>query len=544
MAPSPDAILRERGLLEAKQEEAMLDPSVPDTEEKKNARSFQINRLVRQSAFLLSSGAVSYAGALVLNVLLARILGVVGFGAWAVAFSTTLTVSTVALLGADWILIRNGSYFESAGDHLRLRRLIHIALALGGSSLMIAGAGLFVLAPVIATGIFHDASVEPLLRVAAVTAPVIGIQQIMLNGTRAFKSVKELVLINNLAQPILRLLAVGVALLVLPSATSAFIGLLVAELFLAVAAAVALNHRVHLIGPTERVSLRETLNFGLPAWGTRLAESFRKELFPILLASISGFAAGGAYAAGKRISGAPSSVLNSLLRVYTPIAGDLYLQKRRDELTTLFQNLGKWSLALAFPLFCFLVAFPKEILSLFGEGFTDTSSTLVVLAIAMLFAFGTGPVTVTLIVSGRPRLALVDYVLVVAVEIGVALWLIPDIGVLGAAVAKLVGTAVNNVLPLIQVWRLEGMQPYRLDYWKPVAAGVGGVIVARGVAALLPVGGALSAAIAGLALGLSYVAFMYFLGLSEEDRVAISTLLRRTTLKEPVPPTADMPAVE
>jgi O-antigen/teichoic acid export membrane protein len=115
-------------------------------------------------------------------VVLARSLGVVGFGAWAIAFSTTLTLSTVALMGADWIVIRNGAYLESTNDYARLRRLIHIALVLGGTSLAVAGCSLFFLAPVLATNIFHDSSAEPLLRLAGLTAPVIGVQQIMLSG--------------------------------------------------------------------------------------------------------------------------------------------------------------------------------------------------------------------------------------------------------------------------------------------------------------------------------------------------------------------------
>jgi O-antigen/teichoic acid export membrane protein len=510
------------------------------------AKAFQIDRLVRQSALLLTSGAVSYVGAFVLNVVLARSLGVAAFGAWAIAFSVTLTLSTAALVGSDWIVVRNGAYLESVNDHVRLRRLIHIALVLGGVSLAITACALILLAPALARNVFHNGSLEPLLRLAGFTVPVLGLQQIMLSGTRAFKSVTELVLINNLAQPLVRVLAVGFALLVVPSATSAFTGLLVAELVLAALAVVALNRRIPLLGPTRTVSIRETMNFALPAWGTRLAENLRKEMFPLLLGSLSGFTASGLYVASKRVSSAPSSVINSLLRVYTPIASDLYLQNRRDELVVLFQNLGKWSFALAFPLSCFLVAFPTEILSLFGSAFVDARPVLVVLAVGMLFVFGTGPVTVTLIISGRPKLALADYVVAIAAEVGIALWLIPQVGVVGAAVAKLVGAAVNNVVPLIQVWRLAGVHPYRLDYWKPVAAGLGALGIAKGVLTLAPLGyGVVAAMTAALVLSISYVLLLLMFGLSEEDRVAVSTLFRRNNVvAAPSERAVDMPPTE
>lgn len=502
------------------------DPSSREDERERGL--FQIRRLARQSTLLLTSGTVSYAGALILNVLLARTLGESGFGAWVIAFSMAATLAPIGLLGADWIVLRYGSHFEGIKDEARLRRTIHIALMIGGGTLVTVAVALFVLAPTLATALFENASVAPLLRLTAVMVPVIGVEQIMLNGTRAYKSVRELVLINNIMQPTCRLLVVGVALLVNPTPFSAFVGLLAAEVILALSATFALNRRVSLLGPTEWVSIREMLRFGLPAWGTRVVENSRTQLFPVMLGSLVDFSASGAYVAGKRVAQAPSSVTNSLIRVYSPIASDLYLQDKHQELNLLFKNLAKWSFALAFPLFCFVVAFPSDILALFGAGFRDESPTLVVLAFAMLFNFGTGPVTITLVLSGRPRLALIDYVVVVILEFALGFWLIPSIGVLGAAIAKLVGTATNNVVPLLQVWRLEGLLPYRFDYWKPLVAGVGSAVLAKGLMSAVSIGGGFAAvAAAAVVVGCLYTGMILLFGLSEEDRTALQTLLRR-----------------
>jgi O-antigen/teichoic acid export membrane protein len=325
-----------------------------------------------------------------------------------------------------------------------------------------------------------------------------------------------------------RLAAGAIAVLIRPTPVSAMVGMLVAELVLAAVAWRLLARRISLFGAVEPIDRRMLIRFGLPAWGSKMIETTRGQLFPLMLGSLASFESSGAFAASRRVVAAPNSVIASLNQVYSPQASRLYLGQRRDELAVLFKSMGKWSFSLAFPLFCLIVAFPKEILSVFGRGFEGAGPALVVLSFAMLFNFATGPVTTTLIVIGRPRLALLDYLVVLAAEVGLAFALIPRLGLMGAAVARLVGTALNNVVPLGQVWRILRIHPYRLDYWKPIAA----ALVGTGVAVIavrilgLPVGPPAAIVGAGV-LGLVYLGLFVAFGLSAEDRSAVDALVRR-----------------
>ena len=490
-------------------------------------RSFQSRRLARQSGALLSTGVFTYAGALALNVVLARALGPAGFGGYVVVFSTAMALSSMGLLGGDWILMRHGSYYEGIGDSLRLRKTMQLGLGMSGLGLTVLGAGMALAAAPVAEGVFDTPSLTGSLALGGVLVPLFGMPQAMLYGVRAFKRVREVALISNLLQPALRLVFVAPAMLISASAASAVAALILAQACVVVVASIALSRRLSLRGPTASIPLRELIRFGLPAWGTRLVENLRTQTFPIMLGALGSLPASGVYTASRRVALAPTSVINTLNKVYTPIAGDLHLQERSDELTSLFKNVGKWSFTLAFPLFVFLTVFPRDVLALFGTNFMDASEVLIVLAVAMLFNFGTGPVTSTLIVSGRSRLALIDYVIVVVLEVILGLALIPAIGIMGAAVAKLIGTAVNNLVPLMQVWHKEGIHPYRRDYLKPIVAGVAagaGAYVAVGIMGVAP--GIPSIIVAGAAMFGVYVAVLLALGLSDEDREAIGTLMR------------------
>jgi O-antigen/teichoic acid export membrane protein len=264
-------------------------------------------------------------------------------------------------------------------------------------------------------------------------------------------------------------------------------------------------------------------------WGSKVIETTRGQMFPVLLGSIGkSFEHSGAFAVSRRIVAAPGSVIASLNQVYSPQASRLFLGDRRDDLAVLFKSMGKWSFTLAFPLFCLTVAFPKQVLSVFGPGFASSSSALVVLAVAMMFNFASGPVTTSLIVIGRSSLALIDYIFVLAAELGLAVLLIPRYGLVGAAIARLVGTAINNLVPMAQVWWSERIHPYRIDYWKPVGAGsiatVAAVIIVRvsGLAVSRP-----AALLAAAVIGVAYAGLLLAFGLTAEDRVAIDALLRR-----------------
>jgi O-antigen/teichoic acid export membrane protein len=488
-----------------------------------------IRHLARHSALLLSTGAFGYLGALALNVVLARALGPAGFGAWVVAWGLGLTLASLGLIGADWVLLRQGSYYEGIGDTARLRKTLQFALILSGSALAILTVGLVVAAPFLARSVFHQPSLTPLFRLAALMGPVSGVGQVLLAGTQSFKTVKDLALVRNVVQPIVRLVLVSAALVGFDSAVAALAGALVAEVLLTATAALRLHRRIPLLGPTAPVEVGRLVRFGLPAWGSRLAEVLRIQAMPLLVASLASISGAAVFAAARRVVAAPSAVIASMNQVYAPQASNLYLQDRRAELAGLFKGMGKWSFAMGFPMFCLMVAFPEQLLSVFGDEFAGHSTALVVMAVGALFQLGTGPVTTTLMVLGRSGLALFDYLLVIALQMGLAVLLIPRYGVLGGAVARAAGTVLNNVVPLAQVWFLLRIHPYRLDYWKPAAAAVAATILARVTFGTGLLGNGFAAAAgAGVILAAAFLALLVLLGLSADDRAAIDALLRRT----------------
>jgi O-antigen/teichoic acid export membrane protein len=509
------------------------DPTASDGGAQK-ATFGNVRLLAQGSAILVSTGVVSYAGTFLLGILLARHLGVLAFGIWTIAYSVARLMSIVGLLGADWIVLRQGSYFEGIGDIPRLRRTIHLALALAGTGLAALSLIVLITADWIAVSVFHQPDLAPVLRLAAILAPIVGIRQTLVYGTQTFKRMKDAALVRNVLQPMMSLAFVGTTVIMTENVEAAFLALIVSETILMVVAGALLRRRMPLLGPVAPVPTREFIGFAIPAWFTRLAGQSRANTLNIALGSLSeqGVSDSALFTAGNKIAGVLFSIVTTMNQVYTAIASDVYLQGKREEWASLYRSVTKWTIMLAAPLFVFMLAFPKEIISIYGRDFSDAWISLVVVSLGMLFQFGTGPVTVTLILIGRPKLALLDYGIVITVEIVLAVVLIKRFGLVGGATAKAVGTALNNVLPLVQVWMRERTWPFRWDFLKPVAAAAIAALVARLLVSATPLGNGVTAAIAGgLTIGLVYLAVLLVLGLSAEDRAVLGAFRLRRRVK-------------
>jgi O-antigen/teichoic acid export membrane protein len=499
--------------------------------------------MARGSALLVSSGVIGYAGAFALAVLIARAFGKEAFGLWVVAYSLGQLLSVVGQLGADWLVMRQGSFYQGTGDEERFRRTIHVALLMSSVGLSILAVGLFLMASTIADNVMHAPALAPLLRLTAVMTPIVGIRQVLVYTTQAFKEMKDAALVRNILQPAMALAFVGISVVLFDQLLSAYAAEVLAEIVLLLITVGLLQRRIRLIGPVAPIETGKLLRAALPAWATRLAAQGRAQYMPLLLGSLSAVATTAVYTASNRIAGALISVVNSLNQVYTAIGSDLFLQGRREEFAATYRSATKWTFMLGAPLLVLLLAFPGDLLSIFGPGFREGEGALVILTVGLFFFFSTGPVTVTLIMIGRSTLALVDYLAVIVLEVGLAVWLIPRYGLIGGAIAKSVGTAANNLVPLWQVWTTEHVLPFRVDFWKPGFAAVLAAVVARLVVSVAPVGpGFAAAAMGGVVIAAVYVPTILLLGLSEEDRAAVAALRVRRSGRDPVAgPAAEWP---
>ena len=124
------------------------------------------------------------------------------------------------------------------------------------------------------------------------------------------------------------------------------------------------------------------------------------------------------------------------------------------------------------PLFVGVIVFRDEILSLFGREIGEGGMALMILALGYLLNAMTGSANTVLLMTGRSRTVLLNTVVYgIALVVGTAL-LIPQWGILGAAVSASCALIGLNIIRVWQVWQSHHMLPWTWTILKPLAAGL------------------------------------------------------------------------
>jgi O-antigen/teichoic acid export membrane protein len=161
------------------------------------------------------------------------------------------------------------------------------------------------------------------------------------------------------------------------------------------------------------------------------------------------------------------------------------------------------------------MVYAEEILSLFGEGFTDGVLVLILFTIAQLTNSAVGPSGFLLMMTDHQYLTMTNQVVSGTLNAVLNYVFILEYGFIGAAVATASVLAGINMIRVIQLWYLEGVHPYNRKYIKPIAAGVVSVSAMYLVSTVL--GGYPLLLIGGLTGATSFGVTLYIIGFEQEE---------------------------
>jgi O-antigen/teichoic acid export membrane protein len=122
------------------------------------------------------------------------------------------------------------------------------------------------------------------------------------------------------------------------------------------------------------------------------------------------------------------------------------------------------------------------------------------------------------------------------VVLGLNLLLIPQLGLLGAAIASLVGVTITNSLRLFQVWFLFRLIPYDRSFIKPILATLVATIISIGLSRWLSNPTGFIFVIIQVAILVAvYGATLRLLGLPPEEQAVVSRVQARVKASLPLP---------
>lgn len=409
--------------------------------------------LVTGSAGALVVRVGGTACMLLLQVLLARFMGLEEYGNYIYAFTWLAILSTVGCAGLDTSALRFVADYRARGEWGLLRGFLRRSAVL-----VLTPSALLALALVGVLTLFQERFSESLLRVflvAAVLVPALALMLLLSSALRGLRKVVIALLPQSVLRPVL--LGGGVFLVSVlfdgppPAATVMGLDLMVVAV-LAAGMAYALGRALpaDVASAAPRFETRRWMSTALPLvviTGIRLAMN---RLDILLIGVFLSTAMSGIYAAASQIASLLSFGLLAVNMIAAPLFSQLFAEGRMEDLQRIARQSAQGAFVFSLVMGAVVIAGGRLLLSLFGPEFVAGYPALTVLVVSQVVNAYAGSVGFLLSMTGHEREAARLTALAGLLGLALNALLIPILGLIGAALATGVAVAVWN---LLLIWR-------------------------------------------------------------------------------------------
>ncbi|MHB8135349.1 MAG: flippase [Anaerolineaceae bacterium] len=487
-------------------------------------------------------GGISFAGRLfeyvvrfAFGILIARVVGVEQYGLYTLAITVSLIASNMAMLGLQTGMVRFLPPAIRMKDDQSIWEIIQVCVGIPVFFSLLLALGIYLLASPLASLLFHDPRMVPLLRIVSLLIPLDALASMTYVITISFKQPKYSVITNNIISPLLKLL-LAAGFLAVGLSTK---GVLLAQIISTAIALVVLIYYVNSLFSLKRVqgsSKRLTwklLSYSLPVHMGWMVNTLRST-FSTLILGFLGLAIGvGVYTAASRFSLIGQMFYLSIGNISTPIIADLHSHGETSQMKAFYQTTTRWLLLFNLPVFLTSFLFAKQLLWIFGDDFTTGATSMMILAVGTLAYTSTGVGANILDMTDHPKVNTANAVVMVFITIILNILFVPKWEVVGAAIASAISTVLINIVCLVEVWVLLKMQPYDRSLFKPLAAGMAATMVAILINYFLDLPELIQLIVGGGMLWIVYALVLFFLRFPPDDRVVFERLISRVRAKRP-----------
>lgn len=485
-----------------------------------------IARIAKGGSLNLVGSVVAQASALAVTLLIGRRLGEHALGIYAQVFAFLPLLGLLSLAGFRAGMTRFVAMYRAGGDDAAVVGTVRFGLACSIASGFILAACLYATAAPMSR-LLDDPALQNPLRIAACALPFSVLGEAARSATQGFGTMRYFAGIGLIVEPLLRALLTVVLVYAGFGINGAVFALLVSNAVAAVAACTAITRMLPRVTGRVRYPVRQIFSFSMVSWVASLASTGLTYLDVLLIGFFMSSADVGIYQVATRVVLLAYATMLPVVQAVSPQFAHAYGRRDFARLGETYRVATGWIVRTSLPVFVVLIAFPGDVLRIFGDEFAAGVAVTVILAVGKLVDAASGPCGLVLNMAGRVRTSMVDNIAALVASVVLDIVLIPRHGLVGAAIAWAVTLAAVNVARVIQVRAAFGFQPYDRSVWGSVlwaAVALTLVLAGRAVGLDPP----LPAGVA-IAFG-AYFAHYALIGVPEEDAIALRALLRRHSL--------------
>lgn len=500
-----------------------------------STRDNTISNLAVGSGVSLMGKIVGRGSYILGQIILARLYGPEVFGLFAIGLTIILLMDRFTPLGLDKGIIRFGAIYRNI-DKGSFRGVILKSLWVSMFCGLIIGSGIYLATPWFVKIYGDKEGLQKILQGFAIGLPFMVGLRMAASATRISQRMKFAAITQDIGQPLIGLIFILVFYFLGWGIVGAVYAYVISYLVTFVGALFFTSQifpEIFVPQPLDGPGYRELLNFSLPTAFTGMLGALNLWAARLLIGYFLPESEVGIYQALSQISILFAIILEAFNAIFAPMIAHLFHTNKLVQLEEAFRVSTKWGLYISMPLFLMILAAPQQLLSvMFGELYIKGTVPLTILTIAQFINVGTGAVGFLLIMTGRQNKWLIISAGAVFLNLVLGILLIPQYGINGAAVADSFSTIFLFLMGLYQTKHLLRLWPYDRRFLKGILA----LMIPVFLLFFFPrdqFGNLVELFFIGLIAHLGFAAGLLALGLDQEDKAFIQTVLAKARVKMP-----------
>lgn len=452
------------------------------------------------------------------KMLLARSLGPKLFGVFAQGLGIIQTASVLSLVGLHLSIPRFISFYTGKDDKNSLGNTVSAGLIIILVTSTIVSILLFLFAETIALQFFEEPSLVDPLKFFSFTVIPLSTLKLIMSLFRGQQDALTKVIVDDFiwsgALVVFVLISVLLSLNVSGAVYAYFAGTSVACLIGGLIYLRKSNHGL----PKNDLPFKRLVAFTWPLFLIAVFAVTNRWFDVLMLGWLSSSAKAGIYDISFSIAGYVALVLNSVGFMFMPVISELYGRGEKEKIKTIFTTSTRWLITLSLPLLVGMLIFPEEIiLILFGSQYLSGKLSLIIISIGFFFKVLRGPSNLVLVAAGKTRDLMIGTGVISTLIITLNLLLIPEYGMIGAAISTLTAYMIGDSLILLYAAREVGCYPYNKGFIRIVPPIIMSSLTAFGIKKIFDLSLAFSI-LTGILMVIIYPVLLYaFDGIRRED---------------------------
>ncbi len=490
-----------------------------------------LSKATREAGFTFFGQVFALGFGFVANVVIARLLGADVLGVFVLAWTVVMAASVLTTFGFEGGFVKYISMYVGQGKQAEARSVFAFGISFGLVAAALGTVAIILLRRPLAHSFFKEPRLDHALLLISFAMIPYTVTRLQGAALRALKDMRRSIIGTEIWYRVPRL-AVFVLLFYMGFRLTGIVGAVVIACgFSALATLRFLRARGPFLlggGPRAVVPRRELVTYSSQMLAETVTAFALMQSGRLVLGYYLPSADVGVYNVVVLLSTLAMLFTFSFNAIFSPMIAEVYHRGSVDIMRSLLHAITRWILVLTLPMFAWLLVSGEGMLSIFGEEFVRGYWALVILAAAQVTEGVAGSVSSCLAMTKYQRYNVYNILVMAAVSVALNVYLVPRIGIVGAAVATGAAIVLVNAARLIEGKLLLNVFPYDRASLKIAATAVVLLGLAAAVRRWTPVPRDWYWTAASLVLCYGVAAGVtLLLGIEREDRLIWSTILRK-----------------